>query len=98
KKPLTGEQVRWGAEHLNVDKSRLAALGFDGMMEPLKTSCTDHVGVHRARIHTWDGSQWNYTSDWYESNWKMLRPMMEAQAAKYVKEKGITPRDCSKES
>jgi branched-chain amino acid transport system substrate-binding protein len=27
-----------------------------------------------------------------------LRPMIEASAAKYAKEKGITPRDCSKEN
>ena len=27
----------------------------------------------------------------------LLRPIIEASASKYAKEKGITPRDCSKE-
>jgi branched-chain amino acid transport system substrate-binding protein len=26
-----------------------------------------------------------------------VRPMIEASAAQYAKEKGLTPRDCSKE-
>ena len=98
KKPLTGEQIQWGAEHLNIDSARIKTIGFEGIMQPIKTSCNDHQGAHSARIHTWDGAQWNYTSDWYQSNTKFLRPMMEEAAAKYAKEKGITPRDCSKES
>lgn len=98
KKPLTGEQIQWGAEHLNIDNARIKAMGFEGIMQPIKTSCNDHQGAHSARIHTWDGTQWNYTSEWYTSNQKLLRPMMEEAAAKYAKEKGITPRDCSKES
>lgn len=97
KKPMTGEQVRWGAEHLNIDNARIKAMGFESVMQPIKTSCTDHGGGHRARIHTWDGTQWSYTSDWYESDQKMLRPMIEAAAKKYADEKKITPRDCKKE-
>src|SRR5205085_10537307 len=38
-KPLTGEQVRWGLENLNLTADRLKQLGFDGMMQPLKVSC-----------------------------------------------------------
>ena len=98
KKPLTGEQVQWGAEHLNIDNARIKVLGFEGTMQPVKTSCRDHQGSHVARIHTWDGTQWNDTSDWYSSDTKLLRPMMESAAAKYAKEKNITPRDCNKES
>jgi branched-chain amino acid transport system substrate-binding protein len=96
--PLTGEQVRWGAEHLNLDAARIKALGMEGMLQPLKTSCTDHEGAHWARIHTWDGTQWKYTSGWYEADAKLLRPMVEAAAKKYATEKNIVPRDCSKES
>src|SRR5438128_879000 len=50
KKVVTGEDVRWGAEHLNLDSGRIKALGIDGMMQPLKTSCADHEGVRKARI------------------------------------------------
>jgi branched-chain amino acid transport system substrate-binding protein len=94
---MTGDQVRWGAEHLAIDASRIKQLGIDGMMVPFHTSCSDHGGAHSARIHTWDGSSWSYTSDMYTADYKLLRPMVEASANKYAKEKGITPVDCSKE-
>jgi branched-chain amino acid transport system substrate-binding protein len=83
---------------LNVDASRIKALGMDGMMQPLKTTCNDHEGARKARIHTWDGKAWSFTSDWYEADNKMLRPMVEAQAKKYAAEKKIEVRDCSKET
>ena len=98
KRVMTGEEVRWGAEHLNLDAGKLKALGFEGIVQPLKTSCMDHEGVHRARIHTWDGTQWSYTSDWLDADDKFLRPLVEAQAKAYADEKKIVPRDCSKES
>lgn len=97
KKPLTGEQVQWGVENLNIDDARIKALGMETMIYPLKTSCNDHAGTRRARIHTWDGTKWNYTSDPYQSDAKFLRPMIEQAAARYAKEKNITPRDCGKE-
>jgi branched-chain amino acid transport system substrate-binding protein len=95
KKSLTGEEVRWGVEHLNIDSPRIKLLGMDGMIQPLKTSCRDHEGARKARIHTWDGGQWSYTSEWYEADAKLLRPMMEAAAAKYATDKNITVRDCA---
>ena len=98
KKPLTGEQVRWGLENLNLDQARLRQLGFGGLMQPLKLSCRDHEGVRQARIHQWDGSKWVFVSDWIEGDNKLLRPMVEDAAKRYAKEKNITPRDCSKVS
>jgi branched-chain amino acid transport system substrate-binding protein len=94
---VTGEEVRWGAENLNLDAVRIKAMGIEGMMQPLKTSCSDHEGARSARVHTWDGKAWSYTSDWYTSDQKMLAPMIKAASAKYAAEKKITPRDCSKE-
>jgi branched-chain amino acid transport system substrate-binding protein len=96
-KPLTGEQVRWGLEHMNIDAARISALGMEGMLQPLKTSCRDHEGAHKFRIHTWDGAHWKYASPWYESDAQMLRPMMDAAAQKYAAEKHIQPRDCGAE-
>jgi branched-chain amino acid transport system substrate-binding protein len=93
---MTGDQVRWGAEHLNIDKARIKALGVEGILQPIHTSCRDHEGVREARIHTWDGSHWSYTSDWYQADEKLLRPMIEASANKYAAEKGIKPIDCAK--
>jgi branched-chain amino acid transport system substrate-binding protein len=94
---MTGDQVRWGAEHLNIDKARIKALGVEGILQPIRTSCRDHEGVREARIHTWDGSHWSYTSDWYQADEKLLRPMIDASANKYAAEKGIKPVDCSKQ-
>ncbi|MFL4985539.1 MAG: ABC transporter substrate-binding protein, partial [Xanthobacteraceae bacterium] len=74
KRVVTGEEVRWGAENLNLDAGKIKALGFGDMVQPLKTSCHDHSGVHKARIHTWDGSKWSYTSDMYEADQKFLHP------------------------
>jgi branched-chain amino acid transport system substrate-binding protein len=34
-KPLTGEQVRWGLENLNLTEQRLEQLGFKGLARPL---------------------------------------------------------------
>jgi branched-chain amino acid transport system substrate-binding protein len=96
KKPVTGEQVRWGAENLNLNAARLKALGFEGMLHPVKTSCADHSGAGAARLHTWDGKQWRYSSDWYEADKAFLKPIIEASAKKYAEEKKIQPRDCSK--
>jgi branched-chain amino acid transport system substrate-binding protein len=98
KRVVTGEEVRWGAEHLAMDAGKIKTLGFGDMVQPLKTSCRDHAGVHRGRVHTWDGKQWSYTSDWLEADYKILRPMVDASAKAYASEKKITPRDCSKES
>lgn len=92
---MTGEQVRWGAENLNIDAARIKALGVDGIFQPLKTSCLDHEGARKARIHTWDGKDWSYTSEWLEADNKFLRPLVEAQAKAYAAEKKITPVSCS---
>jgi branched-chain amino acid transport system substrate-binding protein len=97
KKPLTGEQVRWGLEHLSIDDAALKKLGFEGFMEPIHTSCSDHEGAHSARIETWDGTKWQVVSGNYESDLAVIRPMIEESAAQYATENKITPRDCSKE-
>ena len=97
KRVVTGEEVRWGAENLNLDAGKIKALGFGDMVQPLKTSCSDHEGVRRGRVHTWDGKDWSYTSDWYEADMKILAPMIKTSAKAYAAEKKITQRDCSKE-
>jgi branched-chain amino acid transport system substrate-binding protein len=96
-KPMTGEQVRWGLEHLDLDQKKLDALGFAGVLRPISTSCSDHVGAYFARIETWDGSKWSISSDWYEADRKVIRPLVEKSANAYASEKNIAPRttdDC----
>jgi branched-chain amino acid transport system substrate-binding protein len=96
-KVMTGEQVRWGLENLNLDQKRLEALGFATMMRPISTSCQDHMGAMAARVQTWDGAKWNFSSDWYTADEQILRPMIKAAADKFAAEKKITRRaaaDC----
>ena len=94
---MTGEQARWGYENLALDQKKLDALGFAGVMRPISTSCADHRGATWARVHTWDGTKWVFSSDWYESDSAIIKPMIKAAADKYAAEKKITrrtPEDC----
>jgi branched-chain amino acid transport system substrate-binding protein len=75
-------------------RSRRSAFG--DMVQPLKTSCSDHGGVHRGRVHTWDGKQWSYTSDWYEADQKVIRPLVNASAKAYAGEKKLPVIPCAK--
>lgn len=96
-KPLTGEQVRWGFEHLDLDDARLKQLGALGLVQPLKLSCADHEGGGAVRFQQWDGQKWNVISGWVQADRALLRPIIETSALAYAKEKNITPRDCSKD-
>jgi branched-chain amino acid transport system substrate-binding protein len=92
---LTGEEVRWGLENLDLNQARLQDLGIAGLTPPLKVSCADHEGTHPIRIQKWDGKVWTAVSDWILPMKEVVRPMIEASAAQYAKEHGITPRDCA---
>jgi branched-chain amino acid transport system substrate-binding protein len=96
-KVITGEQMRWGLENLSLDQKKLDALGFAGVMRPVSTSCADHLGANWARVHTWDGTKWNFTSDWLQADEQIIKPMVKAAADKYAGEKKLTrrtPEDC----
>ena len=98
-KVMTGEQTRWGLENLSLDEKKLEALGFAGVMRPVSTTCADHMGPAWARIHTWDGAKWQFSSDWYQADDSIIKPMVKSAAAKYAAEKKITPRtaaDCQR--
>jgi branched-chain amino acid transport system substrate-binding protein len=97
KRPLNGEEGRWGLEHLNIDDTRLKAMGYFGLMQNLKLSCSDHEGGGSARVQQWDGSKWTLVSDWIAADRKLLRPLIDEKSAAFAKEKNLTPRDCSTE-
>ncbi|HEX5804315.1 MAG TPA: ABC transporter substrate-binding protein [Azospira sp.] len=96
-KVMNGEQMRWGFENLNIDSKRLKELGAEGFMPDLKVSCLDHEGSGKVKFQQWDGKEWKVLTDWIDADKELVRPMIEESAAKYAKEKNITPRDCSKE-
>jgi branched-chain amino acid transport system substrate-binding protein len=96
-KPVSGEQVQWALEHLDIDARRLKQLGATGLMPPLETTCADHAGSGVVRFMRWDGQRWNILTDWLApapEDRKLVRAKYEQSALKYAKEKGITPRDC----
>ena len=94
-KPMTGEQVRWGYENLNLTEARLKELGFDEIIRPVKTSCNNHMGSSWARIHAWDGKKWNMGSEWYQADDSVIDPLIKEQGDKYLADKKIARRtDC----
>jgi branched-chain amino acid transport system substrate-binding protein len=97
-KVMTGTQVRWGLENLNLTQAKLDAIGFKGVMRPISTNCQDHMGAAWARVHTWDGSKWQFTSDWLQADNQILSPMVKAAADQYGAEKKLdrrAPADCN---
>ncbi|HIG08597.1 MAG TPA: ABC transporter permease [Alphaproteobacteria bacterium] len=89
-KPMSGEEVRWGIENLNIDVARIEALGATGFMSPLKVSCKDHEGQGRVRFARWNGTEFESASDWIETDQSIVRPMVEASAAKYAADNKIS--------
>jgi formimidoylglutamate deiminase len=77
-KVITGEQARWGYENLNLTQAKLDELGFRGVMRPVATNCSDHMGSAWARIHTWDGSKFTWSSDWLQADEKIITPLVRA--------------------
>jgi branched-chain amino acid transport system substrate-binding protein len=96
-RPLTGEEVRWGFENINIDEPRLKELGAHGLMQQLKLSCADHEGGGAVRFQQWNGEKWVLVSDWIKADRALLRPIIEESSLKYAKEKNIPVRDCAKE-
>jgi branched-chain amino acid transport system substrate-binding protein len=96
-KVMNGDQIRWGLENLAVDEKALKKLGLDTVMRPISTSCQDHEGARSARVHTWDGTKWVFSSDWIEADTTIIKPLVKKFADKYAADKKIqrrTPADC----
>jgi branched-chain amino acid transport system substrate-binding protein len=66
-------------------------------MRPVSTSCADHMGSAWARVHTWDGAKFTWSSDWLQADDQIIKPMVRASAERYATEKKIqrrSPQDC----
>jgi branched-chain amino acid transport system substrate-binding protein len=96
-KALTGEQVRWGFENLNLTEQRLDQLGMKGFTHPIKVTCEDHEGNGPILVQQWDGKKWSIVSDWIAPMRDVVRPMIEAAAIEEGGKLGYAKRDCSKE-
>jgi len=96
-KALTGEQVRWGFENLNLTDQRLDQLGMKGFTHAIKVTCEDHEGNGPVLIQQWDGKAWKVVSDWIQPMRDVVRPKIEAAAIEEGKKLNYTARDCAKE-
>ena len=96
-KPLTGEQVRWGMENLNLTEARLEQMGMKGFTHPIKVTCEDHEGNGPVLIQQWDGKKWTIVSDWIPPMRDVVRAKIETAAVEEGKKAGYTERDCAKE-
>ena len=91
-KPVTGEQLRWGFENLNIDETRQKALGVFNMFPTVKTSCEDHEGSGAVKVQQWDGKAWKaITPNWVVGDKVLLRKLVDESSGKYAAEKKITP-------
>ena len=90
-KVITGDQMRWAFENLNITNARLTTLGATGLLPEIKTSCDNHEGSGKIKIQQWDGTKWVLVSDWIEGNKNLIHPLFKASAREYAKEKNITP-------
>ena len=99
---LTGEEIRWGMENLKMTPERIKELGVTGLIPSFSVSCKDHEGGGAVKFLQWKDAKWEVITDWIQTDQSIVRPMVEASAAKYAKEKGISMRsgmsmgsDCS---
>lgn len=93
-KAMSGEQVRWGMENLDLTEARLGELGVAGFMGPVKVSCANHEGGGKVMFQQWTGTEFKLISGWVDTMQDVIRPMIEKAAAAYAKENNITPRSC----
>ncbi|HEX5078730.1 MAG TPA: ABC transporter substrate-binding protein [Geminicoccaceae bacterium] len=95
-KVLTGEEIRWGFENLDITPERIEELGMTGLLPVTKVTCSNHEGLEPAvKLQRWDGQKWTIFTDWIPAMTDVVRPLVEADAEQYAKENGITPRDCT---
>ena len=89
---LTGDEVRWGFEHLNLDPARVEALGAKNLFHSINVTWDNHEGDGYVTFQQWDGKKWNVVSDWIAPDWALLRPIIEKSATGYATEHNIQLR------
>lgn len=89
---LSGDEVRWGFEHLQLNPERVKELGAENLFHSINVTWDNHEGNGYVTFQQWDGKKWNVVSDWIAPDWALLRPIIEKSAEAYAKEKGIKIR------
>lgn len=83
-RPLTGAELRWGFEHLNITADRWKELGFAGAAQPVKLTCDDHSSQAPVWMTQWDGAKFVKVSEPISSNKALVRSMLEETAKAYA--------------
>jgi branched-chain amino acid transport system substrate-binding protein len=96
KREVTASDVRDGLEALDITAERIEELGFEGMLSPMKLSCSNHEGPGRAAIQQWDdaGKRWRLVSGFYEPDRELIDPLLKADSERYARENNIQMREC----
>ena len=89
---LTGDEVRWGFEHLELDPARVEALGAKDLFHSIDVTWDNHEGDGLVTFQQWDGTKWKVVSDWIAPDWKLLRPIIEKSSEAYAAEHNIKLR------
>ena len=88
---VTAEDMRAGLENLEIDEARIAELGLEGFMNPIKLSCDDHSGHGKMYVQEWDGETWQRASDWFDPMTEVVQPLLEEAAASYTESNSPWP-------
>ena len=91
KKVVTGEDVRRGLENLNLDETRLKALGLPGFAGPLKTTCADHNSHSATFVQQWDGAKWVKISGLIQPDAARVEPLLNEAAKAYAEKNAGGP-------
>ena len=92
KRTLSGDEVRWGFEHLKLDPARVEALGAKDLFHSIDVTWKNHEGDGRVTFQQWDGKEWKVVSDWIAPDWALLRPIIEKSSEAYAKSHDIKLR------
>ena len=97
-KELTGAMLRWGFENIELTQDDLSKIGFADVAPPIKVTCLDHSGLHKARFQQWDADarKWEIISDWIDGRSETSQKLIDRDAEKYIAEHPQFPqRECS---
>ncbi|MCY1557083.1 hypothetical protein D9M68_938980 [compost metagenome] len=53
------------------------------------------MGSAWARVQTWDGSKWNASSEFVQADEQIIKPLVKANADKYLSDKKMTRREAA---
>lgn len=91
---ITGEEMRWGLENINLSSARLKEIGLENFANPISVTCEDHEGNHSVYLKKWNGTGWDRHTDWITPMQEVVRPLIEHEAASLAKERGLPTNNC----